>query len=193
MSFKENKYVVVRDVLSKETITLLQHQSKMLEDVMCYNNNTLPELFPFGDPQTKNSFSYYSALFTESLLLILKPVMEQNLGIELFPTYSYMRIYYKDAILKKHTDRRSCEYSATLCIKCNTETPWPIFFNSNNTDISVILNEGDLCIYKGDELTHWREPCIYDNHIQFFLHFVDANGKYADFKYDKRQLLGVQK
>ena len=105
MTFQDNKYVVVRDVLSKETVFLLQYQSKMLEDVMCYNNNTLPKLFSFmGD--VENSFSYYGALFTESLLLLLKPVVEAHVGVELLPTYSYMRIYYKDAILEKHTDRR---------------------------------------------------------------------------------------
>ena len=37
MTFKDNKYVVVRDVLSKDTLSLLQYQSKMLEDIMCYN------------------------------------------------------------------------------------------------------------------------------------------------------------
>ena len=193
MTFKENKYVVVRDALSKETISLLQHQSKMLEDVMCFYNNKLPDLFPFGDRQVTNSFSFYGALFTESLLLLLKPVMEQQLGIELYPTYSYMRIYYKDAALAKHTDRPSCEYSATLCIQCNKENPWPIFFHSNDNDSSLVLNQGDLCIYKGDELLHWREPCLYNNHIQFFLHFVDINGEYSDFKYDKRPALGIKK
>ncbi len=193
MTFKDNKYVVVRDVLSKETVSLLQYQSKMLEDVMCYNNNTLPSLFVFGDPQTPNSFSYYGSLFTESLLLLLKPIMEKHLGIELFPTYSYMRIYYKDADLARHTDRPSCEYSATLCIQCDPNLPWPISFHSNGLDTSVVLNEGDLCIYKGDEIPHWREKCTYDNHIQVFLHFVEANGKYSDFKFDKRPLLGIKK
>jgi hypothetical protein len=193
MTFKENKYVVVRDVLSKETVSLLQFQSKMLEDVMCYNNNTLPKLFAFGDKQSPNSFSYYGALFTESLLLLLKPIMEAHLGVELYPTYSYMRIYYKDAILARHTDRPSCEFSATLCIQCDANNPWPIYFHSNGVDTSLMLNVGDMCIYKGDELTHWREPCLYDNHIQVFLHFVDANGLYKDFKYDKRPMLGSSK
>jgi len=193
MTFKENKYVVVRDALSKETISLLQYQSKMLEDVMCYNNNTLPKLFPFGDPQSPNSFSYYGALFSESLLLLLKPVMEEQLGIELLPTYSYMRIYYKDSILEKHTDRPSCEYSATLCIQCDPMNPWPIYFHSNGIDTSLILNAGDMCIYKGDELPHWREHCLYDNHIQVFLHFVDKNGSFSHFKYDKRPILGTKK
>jgi hypothetical protein len=193
MTFRENKYVIVRNALSKETVSLLQYQSKMLEDVMCYNNNTLPALFPFGDSQSPNSFSYYGALFTESLLLLLKPIIESHVGLELFPTYSYMRIYYKGAILEKHTDRPSCEYSTTLCIQCDKDNPWPISFHSNGLDKSLLLNAGDLCIYKGDELPHWREHCFYDNHIQFFLHFVDANGPFSDFKYDKRPKLGIQK
>jgi hypothetical protein len=193
MTFKENKYVVVRDVLSKETVSLLQLQSKMLEDVMCYNNNTLPKLFAFCDPQTSNSFSYYGALFTESLLLLLKPIIEAHVGVELFTTYSYMRIYYKDSILEKHTDRPSCEYSATLCIRCNQDNPWPISFTSNGLTKSIILNQGDICIYKGDELPHWRDECSYDNHIQFFLHYIEANGKYSEFKYDKRPMLGIQR
>ena len=191
MTFKDNKYVVVRDVLSKETVSLLQYQSKMLEDVMCYNNNTLPKLFSFmGD--VANSFSYYGALFTESLLLLLKPLMEAHAGIELFPTYSYMRIYYKDSILEKHTDRPSCEYSATLCIRCNQDNPWPISFHSNDIDTSLLLNQGDLCIYKGADRPHWREPCTYDNHIQFLLPYVDKNGIYKDSKYDNRPLLGFK-
>lgn len=193
MTFKENKYIVLRDVLSKDTVSLLQFQSKMLEDVICYTNNTLPKLFTFGDPQSPNSFSYYGALFTESLLLLLKPVMETHLGVELSPTYSYMRIYYKDSILDRHTDRPSCEYSATLCIQCDPNSPWPISFHSNGVDASIVLNQGDLCIYKGDELPHWRDPCSYDNHIQVFLHFVDKNGRYSEFNYDKRSRLGIQR
>lgn len=193
MTFKDNKYAVVRDVLSKETVSLLQFQSKMLEDVMCYNHNTLPNLFALSDPQSPNSFSYYGSLFTESLLLLLKPVMEEQLGIELLPTYSYMRIYYKDSILAKHTDRPSCEYSATLCIQCNNDAPWPISFHSNDKDIELVLNAGDMCIYKGDELPHWRDACIYDNHIQVFLHYVDKNGSFSEFKYDKRPMLGIKK
>jgi hypothetical protein len=194
MSFEEKKYLVVKNVLNTETVSLLQIQTQMLENVMCYNYNTIPALFPFGDKQTKNSFSYYGALFTDSLLLLLQPIMEQSIGRKLLPTYSYMRIYYKDGALEKHTDRPSCEFSATLCIKCDGETPWPIFFQDpTGKEVSLTLKEGDMCIYKGDELPHWREPCQYDKHIQFFLHYVDANGKYSDFKFDKRPLLGVQK
>lgn len=194
MSFDDTKYIVVKDVINKETIELLQLQAQMLEDVMCCNNNTTPDSFKFGDSQVSNSFSYYGALFTDSLLILLQSVIETHVNRKLFPTYSYMRIYYQNAILKKHVDRPSCEYSATVCIKCNKQEPWEIKFEDlSNNEISIMLNEGDIIIYKGDELPHWRNECKYDKHIQFFLHYVDADGIYSDYKYDGRKMLGLQR
>ena len=194
MSFEDNKYTIVKNALNKETITLLQIQSEMLEKVVCFNHNTLPTTFPFGDKTSKKSFSYYGAHYAESLLLLLHPIMEKSIGRKLLPSYSYMRIYYKECLLEKHIDRPSCEFSATICIRCDVSNPWPIFLQNNTgNDVSVILNEGDMCIYKGCELPHWREPCDFDKHIQIFIHFVDANGKYSDYKFDKRPLLGLQK
>ena len=46
----------------------------------------------------------------ESLLEILQPFIEQHINIELLPTYSYFRIYYKNAELTRHIDREACEY-----------------------------------------------------------------------------------
>ena len=70
-------------------------------------------------PQVANSFAYYGSLASDSVLVLLKPLIEEKVGKRLHPTYSYLRIYYKDADLKRHTDRPSCEYSATLCIQCS--------------------------------------------------------------------------
>ena len=194
MSFSENKYIVIRDVIPKDMLELLRIQSQMLEDVMCHTYKTKPHLFFFGDTQSPKSFSHYSPLFSESLLVLLTPAIEKHLNCKLFPAYSYMRIYYKDATLEKHTDRPSCEYSATVCIKCNELEPWEIKFeDTNKKEICVKLNEGDMVIYKGDEIVHWRDPCNYDKHIQFFLNYVNANGKYSEFKYDKRIALGLRK
>jgi hypothetical protein len=80
MSFDDTKYIVVKDAIKKETIELLQLQSQMLEDVMCHNNNTISGLFEFGDSQVSNSFAYYGALFTDSLLMLLHPVIEKHVN-----------------------------------------------------------------------------------------------------------------
>jgi hypothetical protein len=122
----------------------------------------------------------------------LQPIIEKITGKRLLPTYSYIRIYYKNAILEKHTDRDSCEYSASICIK-NDREPWNFWLKNihdNNTCIS--LEEGELIIYKGNELEHWREKYNNNEHIQFFLHYVDRDGKNSEWKFDKRKKLGQQ-
>ncbi len=48
------------------------------------------------------------------------------------------------------------------------------------------LDRGDMLVYKGCEVPHWRERFHGDYAVQVFLHFVDQNGKNAGWKYDKR-------
>jgi hypothetical protein len=191
---QSDKYCVVRNAIQGDLVKLLQVQSQMLENIMCYENNTLPTLFSFNDRLVvQNSFSYYSSSFTESLLLMLQPLIEDHLKIKLLPSYSYIRIYYKNAALTKHLDKDSCEYSATICIKCHSDNPWDIYFE--NLDLSstcITLNEGDMVIYKGNEIQHWRKLCPYDKHIQIMLHYVDKNGPYSKFKYNQRKMLGLK-
>jgi hypothetical protein len=58
------------------------------------------------------------------------------------------------------------------------------------------METGDLVIYRGCEVEHWREEFIAPEgsyHIQVFLHYVDANGPYADYKYDRRPSIGFNK
>jgi len=111
----------------------------------------------------------------------------------LFPTYSYLRIYYKNSILEKHTDRPCCEYSATICIT-NDKKPWDIWFETYSGEkLSISLYPGDIIIYKGIELPHWRNIYEQEEQIQVFLHYVDQNGPYKEYKFDKRQMLGHYK
>jgi hypothetical protein len=114
--------------------------------------------------------------------------MEELTGLELYPTYTYGRIYWKGSTLAPHKDRPSCQYSATLCID-NDPKPWPIFMDGKK----ILLNAGDIAVYKGCEVEHWREPYEGNQQIQLFLHYVDANGIYKDFKFDKRPMLGIKK
>ena len=59
---------------------------------------------------------------------------------------------------------------------------WPIYIN--NTDI--MLEEGDAVLYRGCEVVHWREPYTEGTKLaQAFLHYVDANGPYTEWKNDK--------
>ena len=91
-----------------------------------------------------------------------------------------------------HKDRPSCQISATLTLGTLGKI-WPIWFENvrgENTEINIPV--GDMIVYKGCELNHWRTP-MPDNVIkqyQVFLHYVDSNGPYKDHRFDKRPMLG---
>ena len=185
-------YMVVRNVLNKQVLDLLETQTKLYEKTECFKINKFPNEYPFGDTSCLKSFSKYGLLCYESLLLTLKPIIETHIGKELLPTYSYVRIYYKDSILEKHKDRPSCEYSATICVSID-ETPWDIFFACEKEVRRITLHPGDLIIYKGAQLEHWREKYDGNQQIQVFLHYVDKNGCHANCVNDKRSFIGIEK
>jgi hypothetical protein len=53
------------------------------------------------------------------------------------------------------------------------------------------MNPGDICIYKGSELIHWREKYQGNKQTQAFLFYVDTEGLFSWMKYDTRPALGM--
>jgi alkylated DNA repair dioxygenase AlkB len=145
----------------------------------------------FGDIQVTNSFSYYSALCFEALSLQLQPLVEEVTGKKLYPTYTYARIYYNGATMAIHKDRPSCQFSATVNISIDEE-PWEIWFETLTGEHKAVkLYPGDMIVYKGDILNHWRDAYQGQRQTQAFLHYVDKNGPYRDYKFDQRPYLGT--
>jgi hypothetical protein len=129
----------------------------------------------------------------ETLLQEVKPVMEKHTGIKLSPTYSYARIYKEGDVLARHKDRYSCEISTTLNLGGES---WPIYLDptgkKGQAGIKVDLKPGDMLIYSGCDLEHWREEFKGKDCGQVFLHYNKASSKTAKENYlDKRPLLGV--
>lgn len=183
--FKDNKYIFLEDVLDAETCAgLTQMVFKAYEN----------EETHYYDDQSPISEAFYGLPILDSLLGELKPIFEEASGIELIPTYSYARIYRPGDKLHIHKDRDSCEISATITLGFDGESIWPIHFSSNpdaSDRINAIIPVGSAILYKGKDLWHWRSQYEQGNwQVQVFLHYVDANGKYKDFKFDKREKLG---
>jgi hypothetical protein len=191
-AFELNGYQIVKSAISKETATLLSTEFSIMRDVWFHDNDIDLNTVGFcNDTLVTKSFSWGSAFWSEALLLQMLGQVEKVTGKQLFPSYSYARIYYNGAEMPKHKDRPSCEFSVTLTLEVD-QVPWEIYFKDyKNNIVPVTLNVGDMCIYKGDELEHWRINYQGNKQIQVFLHYVDQNGKYAEFKYDKRLMLGL--
>ena len=214
MSFKEKKYIVIKNVISYELANFAFNYLLLKREAVAwmYQSNYISEFTPgFGtwkDEQIPNTFSCYGDFFMETLMMKVLPIMQQRTDMNLIPCYTYTRIYKKGDILKRHSDRPSCEISTTLHLGGE---PWPIFLDPTGQKtvineekqihkpnapkgISIDLEIGDMLVYSGCELEHWREPFEGDNCAQVFLHYNNIDGPFGtQNKFDKRPLLGIPK
>ena len=214
MSFKTKKYQVIRGALSKELANFIFNYMMLQRDAVDFvtKNNKVNPYNPFigtrEDKQIPGAYSKYGDWVMETLLMYMIPIMKAKTGMDLVPTYSYTRLYEKGNKLKRHKDRPSCEISTTLHLGGDE---WPIFLDPSGQNfvideyknihkpgapkgIRIDLKVGDMLIYSGCELEHWREPFEGTVCSQVFLHYNHANGPYAKTNlFDKRPILGVTK
>ena len=205
------KYQVIKNAVSFELANFIFNYFLLKRDAVkfMYDNNLFYDTGIFGtwsDPQVPNTYSHYADMVMETLMMKVLPRMEKETGLKLLPTYSYARLYKKGDILKRHKDRPSCEISTTVNLGGD---PWPIFIDgtgSNNVideyknimkpnapeGTKVLLEVGDMLVYSGCDLEHWREP--FDGNIcgQVFLHYNHVNGPFANKNmFDGRPKLGL--
>jgi hypothetical protein len=93
--------------------------------------------------------------------------------------------------LPKHRDRAACEISVSLNLSQDLDEPWPLHVQLGEHDVPVKLKPGDALLYRGIELTHWREPYAGESLAQVFLHYVDQDGPHAQEKFDRRPALAM--
>ena len=198
-AFQKNKYSILKNDISPELANFIYQYflnkrkvSRFLFDQRYISPFT--EYFgTWADAQVPNTYSHYSDLVMETLLQKVRPVMEKHTGLKLSETYSYARIYKPGDVLARHKDRYSCEISTTLNLGGDN---WPIYLdptgNKGQAGIKVNLNPGDMLIYSGCDLEHWREEFTGKHCGQVFLHYNKVNSKMAkENEFDKRPFLGL--
>jgi hypothetical protein len=199
MSFKKKKYIVIKKTLSEEMsdfiykFFLLKRQVASTLFDSKYISPFTTEFGVWNDGQVPNTYSHYGDIAMETLLVKMLPLMQKATGLKLTPNYSYARIYKKGDVLKRHKDRFSCEISTTMNLGGDD---WPIYLEPSGKEglkgIRVDLKPGDMLIYNGNLLEHWREPFNGENCAQVFLHYnnVATEGSKENL-FDRRPHLGL--
>ena len=124
------------------------------------------------DVQVPNTPALHDDPAMRNLLHYLLYDMQRYTGLDLEPTYSYLRVYKNGDVLHKHTDRKACEYSVSLTLKREARDEiWPLYLQTDKT-YKTLLDEGDGLIYKGIENPHWRDKFEGERLAQVFLHYV---------------------
>ena len=200
--FEKNGYVYLKDFLN---LTNCQELTAELNRLVAENKTTKDEQCPLSE-------AIHGTVTFDKLLEDLLPHFEKHCGKKLYPTYSYARLYKPGEELKVHRDRPACEISATVTLGFSGKQ-WAIYmadadekgevitsveYEQNKshkvTNVSeILMNVGDAVLYRGMDKVHWRNKFEGDWQAQVFLHYVDADGKHADQKFDGRESLGLPK
>ena len=212
MSFKKNTYVVIKQAISKDMATFIYNYFLMKKQVYdtCLKSRyispyeTLLGVYEPPDGQMPDTYSCYADIVMETLMLKCQPIMEKTTGLKLQPAYAYARIYKKGDVLKRHKDRFSCEISTTMHLGGDE---WSIYFDPTNTEtqlenvpykiignkgVRIDLKPGDMLVYSGCELEHWREEFKGKNCGQVFLHYNNEKTPGSSQNlFDKRLHLGL--
>ena len=177
-AFNENGYVLMQGLIPHALCELIVRTSH------------LGPLSSGKDPiEEQESYIIYGSPHGDALLEMVKEAIEPVLE-PLYPTYSFFRTYKRGSTLQMHTDRPSCEVSVSIALNQNN---WGFdFVDFHGNHKTAHLNAGDGILYQGMHVTHGRKDKLEEyasSHI--FLHYVRQGGEYTEFKYDKRERLGV--
>jgi len=201
MSFKKNKHMIIRQAISKDLATFIYNYFNIHKQVYdtCLKERyispfeTLIGHYEKEDEQVPHTYSQYANIAIETLMLKCQPIVEKETQLKLYPAYTYARIYKKGDVLKRHKDRFSCEISTTMNLGGDS---WDIYLEPSGKNgmkgVKVKLNAGDMLIYKGCEVEHWRNKFKGKKCIQAFLHYNNSKTPGAkDNMFDKRPHLGL--
>ena len=209
--FAKNRFFVARDFFSQSHINWTEHMFKFQEHRKQYyrEEHIIGENF---DDRGKGLDTWVSKgmpfpNYGETILLMYQKKIEELFGYRLIPTYSYGRTYDRHSRLLSHTDRPSCEFSATFPITYDTDNnkPWSIWvrndmnycgmdnedswnltmnapFKDRENCTQVLLEPGDALFYQGSNVIHWRDRLAGESARQIFIHYLHADGPmYRDF------------
>lgn len=132
-------------------------------------------------------------------------------GKRLIPTYAYFRVYQQGDVCTVHSDRPSCEHSLSMPLGYSDGRMWSFAIGRNHYEFEVAskmevardfgdepyselqLNPGDAVLYKGVNYRHGRiapNPNRWSAHL--FLHWIDSEGPYKEWAFDKQALPPVK-
>ena len=202
--FIKNGYVVLRNFIPKEIIDMTLDAWKVIERDPSHNEHFFHTEKDITDNSPKDSLFKSQGSYNFPPSIALHRWMRDNLDkvfdFKLVETYSFTRKYDRGAYLRAHTDRPSCEISATVCLDyhCDDGKPWSIWVQNEEDyidlgcmekafkisqglphrkrkGIQIDLEVGDVLLYQGPNIPHWRDTFLGDYSSHMFLHFINAN------------------
>ena len=204
--FKKNRYYLAKGLVNDDLLSYVQDSWKGYDKYPFDSIFVKKQGIHKENSKWKDEFEtieFGAAPFGTILLTRLQKEIEKIINIKLIPTYNYSRKYFRNSVLYAHRDRPSCEISATICIDQDTDNkkPWPIWLKNDKNyanqtyagayEISqkldedirkqsgckkILMEPGDVLIYQGINVLHWRDQLEGNFSKNVFIHYVNKNG-----------------
>jgi hypothetical protein len=198
-AYQSNGYALLERLLPPIVVSVFH--GKLQKDLNLKSDPSFVSRTPL---LTKPALEVYSRRYVPMATFHwgLTPVAAMISACELIPTYAYFRVYQKDDVCLIHPDRPACEHSMSLTLELSDEEPWALCVGKKHSDhhppsadssfypeeefVELPMAAGDAVMYRGVNHRHGRiapNPNRWSAHL--FLHWVDANGPYADQAFDQ--------
>lgn len=212
LDFQKNGYVILRNFIPKDIINMTMDAWKTIENKPDWNDAFFAREDDIINKSPESSLRKSQGCYTfppaVSLHRWLRDNLHRVLDMQLVETYAYTRKYDRGAYLKAHSDRPSCEVSATICLNYKTDdnSPWKIWVqqDQNYVDLGrnqdelfkrsqglphrdrigtpISLEVGDVLLYQGPNAIHWRDEFLGEYSYHMFLHFINHGGSINNFR-----------
>ena len=205
----KNRYVVLKNFLPKEMIRFAMDTWRVDEENDGHYTHQETHDITYKNPNSSigKSKGGYCTPWGVALHGFIHNKLKDYIDMDLRETYSFTRKYTRGAYLGTHVDRPSCEISATLCLDYKTDDnkPWKIWVRNDrnyakvpseqikqesqdfnhrerlkNNCKAVSLEPGDILLYQGPNIPHWRDYLLGDYSYHLFVHFFNAQSRLRD-------------
>jgi hypothetical protein len=198
-SYRERGYALLEKLFPPLVLRIFH--SKMHQDLNLNGSQAFLSQTPL---LKKTSIEVYSRQYPPMATFHwgVTPRVAEGAGCELLPTYAYFRFYQEGDGCLVHSDRDACEHRLSLTLELADNHPWPLcvegrrlaerepttehFGEHDFTPLS--MRAGDAVVYRGVDHRHGRVEPNLNQSAHVFLHWVDANGPYADQAFDRPML-----
>jgi hypothetical protein len=166
--FREKGYVPLRSLIHPFNLAALRRY---------YRHAIRRGAIRLGDEQSSRRYVAHNESVAGFFHHQLTNAVSAIVGEPVNPSYVYFASYVSGAELKKHTDRRQCEFSVTLCLDFSPEpdlaTSWPIRLETTGGTVAVYQALGDGLVYRGTRVPHYR-GILAEGHTStsIFFHYV---------------------
>jgi len=183
--YRDDKFAVIRGAISWDSANFLFNYlgvKRTVAEKLLSDDYESELIGTFEETDTdKSVYSIYGDIAIDTAMLKVKQQVNKLIGEQIYPTYSYARIYPYESIVAPHKDREECEIACSMYLG---GIKWDMFVEGKDGPERIDLNIGDMIVYAGTEISHWRETFLGvdsdgnpGEYTQVFFHYQRASNE----------------